>query len=75
MTRFEALLDRNNVKIVYFQYHLNCQDIHDKTVDIELGLVEGRQNTKYAYFYLKSHQRNVNRRYLKLSWIEVRKRS
>ena len=50
MTRFEALFDRNNVKIVYFQDHLNCQDIYDKTGDIELRLVERSQNTKYAYF-------------------------
>ena len=62
MTRNEALLDRNNVKIVNFQYHLNCQDIHNKTGPIELGLVEGVQNTKYAYFNFKSHQPNVNRR-------------
>ena len=73
MTRFEALLDKNNVKIVYFQYHLNCQDIHDKTGDIELGLVERSQNTKYAYTYFKSHQPNVNRRNLKLKRIEIRK--
>ena len=50
MTRFEALFDRNNVKIAYFQDHLNYQDIYDKTGDIELGLVERSQNTKYAYF-------------------------
>ena len=43
--RFEALLDRNKVNLVNFQYHLNCQDIHDKTGDIELGMVERSQNT------------------------------
>ena len=59
--RFEALLDRNKEKIAYFQYHLHCQDIHDKTGDIEFGLVERSQNTKHAYFNLQSHQRNVNR--------------
>ena len=45
MTRFEALLDRNKEKNVNFQYHLNCQDLHDKTGDIELGLAERSQNT------------------------------
>ena len=48
MTRNEALLDRNNVKIVYLQYHLNCQDIHENTGAIEIGLVERSQNTKYG---------------------------
>ena len=64
--RFEALLDRNKVKLVNFQYHLNCQDIHDNTGAIEIGLVERSQNAKYAYFYFKSHHPNVNRRDLKL---------
>ena len=59
--RFEALLDRNKVKLVNFQYHLNCQDIHDNTGANWFGRKK-----------MKSH--HVNRRYLKLSWI-VRKRS
>ena len=62
-------------KIVNFQYHLNCQDIHDKTGAIEICLVERSQNTKYAYFYLKSHKSNANRRDLQLSWIVNRIRS
>ena len=71
--RFEALLDRNKVNLVNFQYHLNCQDIHDKTGDIELGMVERSQNTLYGYFYFKSHHPNVNRCDLILCWIEIRK--
>ena len=69
--RFEALLDRNKVKLVNFQYHLNCHDIHDNTGAIEIGLVERRQNTKYSYFYFKSHHPNVNRRDLKLCLTEI----
>ena len=61
-------------KIVNFQYHLNCQYIHDNTGAIEISFVERSPNSYYAYFYLKSHHANVNRQDLKLCWIEVRKR-
>ena len=42
---------------------------------IKLGIVERSQNSEYAYFYLKSHQSNANRRDLQLSWIVNRIRS
>ena len=54
-------------KTVYFQYHLNCQYIHDNSGDIEIRLVQRKQNTVSSHLCFKSCQSNVNRRDLELS--------
>ena len=60
---------------VYFQYHLNCQHVHDNSGDIENGLVRRNQNTVYAHFCFKSCQFNVNRGDLELSLMQLRKKT
>ena len=60
-------------KIIYFQYHLNCQYIHDKNGDIEVDLLQSSRNANSNCYYWKCHQHDLNRRYLKLGWIKLRK--
>ena len=50
---FEAYLDEMKEKHVYFQYHLNCQDITDNAGDNKLYLMESIQNTVITYFYVE----------------------
>ena len=59
--------------IIYFQYHLNCQYIHDKNGDIEVDLVQSSRKVNSHYCYWKCHQHGHNRRDLNLGWIKVRK--
>ena len=47
--------------MVYFQYHLNCQNIHDNKGDNEFYLMKSCHNTANACLYLKSHKFNLNR--------------
>ena len=62
-------------KTVYFQYHLNCQYIHDNSGDIEIRLVQRKQNTVSSHLCFKSCQSNVNRRDLELSLMKLRKKT
>ena len=62
-------------KTVYFQYHLNCQYIHDNSGDIEIGLVQRNQNIVSSHFCSKSCQFNVNRRDLELILMHKRKKT
>ena len=57
-------------KTLYFQYHLNCQYIHDNSDDIEIGLVKRNKNTVSSNFCFKSCPFNVNRRDLELSLMQ-----
>ena len=59
---------------MYFQYHLNCQYIHDYSCDIEIGLVQRNQNTVYSDLF-QICQFNVNRRNLELSLMQLRKKT
>ena len=47
-----TLIGRNlKRKIIYFQYHLNCQYIHDKNGAIEIDLLESsRKANSYCYY-------------------------
>ena len=38
--RIWSLVDAMKKQTVYFQYHLYCQRIHDKSGDIEIGLMQ-----------------------------------
>ena len=60
--------------MVYFQFHLNCQNIHDKKGDNEFYLMRSSHNTANACFYLKSREFNLNRLNLKGFWMQSRKR-
>ena len=60
--------------MVYFQYHLNRQNIHDNKGDNEFYLMRSCHNTANACFYLKSHEFNLNRLSLKGFWMQSRKR-
>ena len=61
-------------KKVYFQYHLNCQDITDKWGDIELCLAGSNRKTVSAGWQLKFDQNNVIQRNLSLTWVQLNKR-
>ena len=61
-------------KKVYFQYHLNCQDITDKWGDIELCLAGSNRKTVSACWQLKIDQTNVIQRNLSLSCRQLSKR-
>ena len=41
---------------------------------LNLGLMEPRQSTVYACFYMKYHQINVNQRDFKRDWMKSRKK-
>ena len=60
-------------KLIYFQYHLNCQRIHGKNGAIEVDLLQSSRNANSNCYYWKCHQHDLNRRYLKLCWIKLRK--
>ena len=60
-------------KKVYFQYHLNCQDITDKWGDIETCLMESNRKTVSAFWQLDFDQIDINRRNLSLTWMQLRK--
>ena len=62
-------------KTVYFQYHLNCQYIHDISSDIDIGQVQRNQNTVSSNLCFKTCQFNVNRRDLELSLMQLRKKT
>ena len=62
-------------KTVYFQYHLNCQYIHDNSGDIETGLVQRNQNTVSSHFCFKTCQFTVNRWDLELILMQLRKKT
>ena len=61
-------------KEVYFQYHLNCQDITDKWGDIELCLTWSNRKIVSAGWHLKFDQIDFNRRNLSLTWMQLRKK-
>ena len=62
-------------KTVYFQYHLNCQYIHDISGDIEIELVQRNQNTVSSHFCFKTCQFTVNRWDLELILMQLRKKT
>ena len=73
-TDFVTCLDSIRQKKVYFQYHLNCQDITDKWGDIELCVAGSNRNTVSAGWQLKFHRINFNWRNLSLTWMQLRKK-
>ena len=44
-------LEKIRKTIIYFQYHLNCQYIHDKNGDIEVDLVQSSRKANSHYYY------------------------
>ena len=58
---------------MYFQYHLNCQDISDKWGDIEICLMESNRKIVSAGWTLKFDQINFNWRNLSLTWMQLKK--
>ena len=60
-------------KTVYFQYHLNCQDITDKWGFIEICLMGSNWKTVYAGWTLKFDQINFNWRNLSLTRMQLKK--
>ena len=61
-------------KKVYFQYHLNCQDITGKWGDIELCLAGSNRKTVSAGWQLEFYQNNVIQSNLSLSCRQLTKR-
>ena len=62
-----------NKKIIYFQYHLNCQRIHGKNGAIKVDLLQSSRKVNSHCYYWKCHQHDLNRRDFKLGWIKLRK--
>ena len=59
--------------IIYFQYHLNCQYIHDKNGDIEVDLVQSSRKANSYCYYWKCHQHGHNRRDFNLDSTKLKK--
>ena len=57
---FETYLDVVKKKMVWFQYHLKCQDITDNRGDIEVYLMISSQNTVFIDNYVNLCQFNTN---------------
>ena len=72
-TEFVTYLEAIKKKKVYFQYHLNCQDITDKWGDIEICLMGSNRKTVSAGWTLKFDQINCNWRNLSLTWMQLKK--
>ena len=60
-------------KKLYFQYHLNCQDISGKWGDIEVCLTWSNRKTVSAGWHLRFDQMNFKRRNVSLTWMQLRK--
>ena len=46
-------LDAINNNLMYFYYHLKCQDITDKVGDIKLEVMEKSRKTVISYYLVK----------------------